>query len=102
MSIDIETITDNFGLCQEFCKNVKIQDLKHHTKFINLADIACLKNILNSSQLSTSEKFKIAYFLDNELLNTGGKYVDGIFDIRIWLENCRNSATFGNIMSLFF
>lgn len=102
MSIDIDSITDNFGLCQEFCKNVKIQDLKHHTKFINLSDIACLKNILNNSQLSTSEKFKIAYFLNNELLNTGGKYVDGIFDIRIWLENCRNSATFGNIMSLFF
>ena len=102
MSIDIETITDNFGLCHELCKNVKIQDLKHHTKFIDFLDNACLKDVLNNSKLSTSEKFKIAYFLDSELLNTGGKYIDGIFNIRIWLENCRNSATFGNVMSLFF
>lgn len=102
MSIDIDTIIDNFGISQVHMINVKIEDRKKHLICVGEIDIETLKRSLEEKNHSKVDKFKIAYFLDYQILNTGGRYIDDIFEVQPWLENCKNSATFSNTLSLFY
>lgn len=103
MSIDIDTIIDNFGISQVHMTNIKIKDRKKHLNSVGEIDIERLKRSLEeNNNHSKVDKFRIAYFLDYQILNTGGRYIDDVFEVQPWLENCKNSATFSNTLSLFY
>lgn len=102
MSIDICTIIDNFGISKAYTSSVDIIDRNGYIQLNEKISDDRLQGLLHSNRFSNASKFKIAYYLNSNLLNDGSSYVDKIFDVETWIEPCKNIITFNNTLSLFF
>ncbi len=102
MSIDICTILNNFGISKLTAVNVNIIDGNGYFMRDTTINEEQLRSLLDYNNISKAHKFKIAYYLNHNLFDDGGIYVDQIFDINTWLEICKNAVTFNNTFSLFY
>lgn len=101
MSIDICTILDNFGMSKYCTSNVDMIDGNGYIIQNAIISDEQLQTLLHKN-ISKAYKFKISYYLNHELFNSGGLYIDNIFEIDTWLEICKNAVTFNNTLSLFY
>lgn len=100
--IQLNTITENFGIVLRQVVNSNIRDaaLDEKYKFLTLQELHNLCDLQKES-LQNIFKFKIEYFLKPTITLNGSPLFDKIFDLKEWLPLCKARATFLNLFKLF-
>jgi len=100
--IQLQTITENFGIEKKHLKNSKIRNAALDEKFRFLAyqDLLDLILIKNES-IQNIFKFKVEYFLKPNIRLNGSILFDKAFDLNEWVPLCKARSTFLNSFKLF-
>lgn len=97
--IQLETITNNFGLRLDSLTNTMIRSGRAREEHESLS-VEYLKNLLGSHDLSTLEGLALEYFLEQSLLN-GSPRLDESLDITRWTRIHRNPGSFVELLDKF-
>lgn len=102
MEIELDTILENFGLSKSDVIDILILNRKSHIEEFKSISNEKLETLLLNNAYSKLDKFKISYYLNDQVLTIGNEHIDNIFEARPWLEVCKNHATFNNLLTLFY
>ena len=97
--IQLETITNNFGLTSADLKNAPIRSMRVREPYQSLTE-EDLKTLLNSQKLSALERLTLEYFLEHSLLN-GSALLDESLNIARWTRIYRNPGSFVELLDKF-
>jgi uncharacterized protein YjbI with pentapeptide repeats len=97
--IQLETITNNFGLRLGNLTNTTIRSGRAREEHESLS-VEDLKNLLGSHDLSALEGLALEYFLEQSLLN-GSHLLDESLDITRWTRIHRNPGSFVELLDKF-
>jgi uncharacterized protein YjbI with pentapeptide repeats len=97
--VQLETITNNFGLTSADLKNAPIRSMRVREPYQTLTD-EDLKTLLNSQKLSALERLTLEYFLEHSLLN-GSALLDESLNIARWTRIYRNPGSFVELLDKF-
>jgi uncharacterized protein YjbI with pentapeptide repeats len=97
--IQLETITNNFGLTSGDLKNATIRSMRVREPYRSLSNDD-LKALLNEQKLSALERLTLEYFLDHNLLN-GSVLLDESLNIARWTRIYRNPGSFVELLDKF-
>lgn len=98
--IQIETITNNFGLTSADLKNAPIRSMRVREPYRSLSHDDDLKALLTSQKLSALERLTLEYFLEHNLLN-GSLLLDEALNIARWTKIYRNPGSFVELLDKF-
>jgi uncharacterized protein YjbI with pentapeptide repeats len=97
--IQLETITNNFGLRLDDLTNTMIRSGRAREEHESLS-VQDLKNVLDSHGLSALEGLALEYFLEQSLLN-GSLLLDESLNITRWIRIHRNPGSFVELLDGF-
>lgn len=97
--IQLETITNNFGLTSRDLMNAPIRSMRVREPYQQLSDDD-LKALFNSQKLSALEKLTLEYFLEHTLVN-GSVLLDESLNIARWTRIYRNPGSFVELLDKF-
>lgn len=98
-NIQIDTITENFGLTVENLENSTIRSgrVREHFQTLTLRD---LEELQRREDLSPLEKLRLHYFLKASLL-AGSELLDQSLDLAGWIKIYQNPGTFVELLDRF-
>jgi uncharacterized protein YjbI with pentapeptide repeats len=97
--IQIETITDNFGLTSADLRSAPIRSARVREPYRTFSDND-IKALLKSQKLSGLEKLTLEYFLTHTLVN-GSALLDESLNIARWTRIYRNPGSFVELLDKF-
>jgi uncharacterized protein YjbI with pentapeptide repeats len=98
--IQLETITENFGLTDQSIIDSQIRDRRLREKHVYLTFDELTKK-LAQSETSPFSRLRIAYFLNSQIFITGDPIIDETFLIENWLKLCKIPSAFTNLLGLY-
>lgn len=98
-NIQLETITDNFGISEKSLVNSQIRDNRTRDEY-SILHSSQLRELLNNDGLSVFTRLKIVYFFDSEIFISGHDLVDQLFNIGNWVDLFKLPSTFVNQLEL--
>jgi uncharacterized protein YjbI with pentapeptide repeats len=97
--IQVETITNNFGLTSDNLQNAPIRSGRAREPHQSLR-VEDLQALLNNPNLTALERLSLEYFLDHTLVN-GSPLLDESLDITRWTRIYRNPGSFVELLDKF-
>lgn len=98
-AIQLETITDNFGLTSDDLKNSPVRSTRAREPHLHLSDEE-LKALLNFQKLSALERLTLEYFFEHTLIN-GSLLLDESLNIGRWTRLYKNPGSFVELLDKF-